>query len=136
MTVALAWLQLELRRRWRSLAVLALLIGIAATTVFAALAGARRGASAQSRLDERTLPATAMILANVPGFDWAPVRRLPEVAAMTNFVVDYTLTAVDFSADGLGFPYTDHEMFRGLERPVIFSGRRINPDRPDEVMVS
>jgi hypothetical protein len=134
--VGATWLRLELRRRWRSLTVLALLIGIAATTVFAALAGARRGASAQHRLDERTLPATAMVLANVPGFDWAPVRRLPEVAALTNFVVDYTLSAVDFSPDGLGFPFADHVMFSKIEKPLIFSGRAIDPDHPDEVMVS
>lgn len=136
MAVTSAWLRIELRRRWRSLTVLALLIGIAATTVLAALAGARRGASAQRRLDERTLPATAMVLANVPGFDWAPVRRLPEVAALTNFVVDYTLSAVDFSPDGLGFPFTDHVMFSKIERPLLFAGRAIDPDRPDEVMVS
>jgi hypothetical protein len=134
--IVATWLRLELRRRWRSLAVLALLIGIAATTIVAALAGARRGASAQHRLDERTLPATAMVLANASGFDWAPVRRLPEVAALTNFVVDYTLSPVDFSPDGLGFPFADHVMFDKLEKPVIFAGRAIDPDRPDEVMVS
>ena len=136
MSVTRAWLRLELRRRWRSLTVLALLIGIAATTVFAALAGARRGASAQARLDARTLPSTAMILANTPGFDWNPIARLPEVEALTRFVVDYTMTPVGFSGDGLGFPPADDVIYRKIEKPVIFSGRPLDPRRPDEVMIS
>ena len=136
MTIVASWLRLELRRRWRSLTVLALLIGIAGTAVFAALAGARRGASAQERLDRLTLPSTAMILANVPGFDWDPIARLPEVAALTRFVVDYTMTPIGFSGDGLGFPPADDVIYRKIEKPVIFSGRAIDPTRADEVMIS
>jgi hypothetical protein len=135
-TIIACWLRLELRRRWRSLAVLALLVAVAGATVMAALAGARRGASAQQRLDERTLPASAAILANTPGFDWKPIRRLPEIAAMTNFAVDYNMTPIGFSGDGLSFPHTDHEIMRTIERPVIFEGRALNPDRADEVDVT
>ena len=136
MTVTRSWLRLELRRRWRSLTVLALLIGIAGTTVFAALAGARRGASALQRLDARTLPSTAMILANVPGFDWTPVAKLPEVEALTKFVVDYTMTPVGFSGDGLSFPEADHVLLSRIEKPVIFEGRALDANRADEVMIS
>ncbi len=131
-----SWLRLELRRRWRSLTVLALLIGIAVTTVFAALAGARRGASAQERLDRLSLPSTAMILANTPGFDWRPVARLPEVEVLTTFVVDYAMTPIGFSADGVGFPPGDAQMYRRIEKPVIFSGRTLDVRRADEVIVS
>ncbi len=90
MTVIAAWLRLELRRRWRSLAVLALLIAVATGTVVTAAAGARRGASSLQRLSDRTAPATTAVLANTPGFDWTKISRLPEVEALTRFVVDYS----------------------------------------------
>jgi hypothetical protein len=65
----LAWLRLELRRRWRSLTVLALLIALSTGTVAIAVAGARRGDSAAERLSARTLPATATVLPNDPSFN-------------------------------------------------------------------
>ncbi len=135
-TVVWSWLRLEARRRWRSLVVLALLVGIAGGTVFTALAGARRGASAQQRLLDRTLPATSAILANTPGFDWGPIRNLPEVEALTLFVVDYAFTTVGFSGEGVSFPPADDEFLRTIEKPVIFEGRALDPRRADEVDVS
>jgi hypothetical protein len=47
-SVVLAWLRLELCRRWRSLLVLALLIALATGTVLTAVAGARRGPARSS----------------------------------------------------------------------------------------
>lgn len=136
MSLVGVWLRLDLRRRWRSLVVLTLLIAIAGTVVLAALAGARRGASAITRLEGRTLPATAMVLPNQPGFDWNKVRALPEVAAVGTFVVDYTLTVDGLSGDNLGFPPADDAFMRTLERPVILAGRAVNPAAPDEALVS
>jgi hypothetical protein len=86
MTVTRAWLRLELRRRLRSLLVLAVLIALATGTVLAAVAAARRGESAVDRLLAQTLPATVAVLPNEPGFDWDAVRSLPEVEAMSTFV--------------------------------------------------
>jgi hypothetical protein len=136
MTIVRSWLRLELRRRWRSLTVLALLVAVAGAAVMAAIAGARRGASAQERLDARTLPATAMVLPNTWGFDWAPIRALPEVEAMSNFVVDYTMTGVDVPSEVISFPYTDREFLNTIERPVLFSGRAPDPNAPDEAAVT
>ena len=136
MRLTLAWLRLDVRRHWRSLTVLALLIAIAGGTVLTALAGARRGASAQHRLNARTLPATATILANTPGFDWGPIRGLPEVEALTTFVVDYNISAEDFPDDGGGFPPGDDEFMRTIEKPVVFAGRAPDPTRADEALVT
>ncbi len=136
MWVILASLRLDVRRHWRSLTVLALLIGIAGTTVLAALAGSRRGASVQDRLNARTLPSTAIVLANTPGFDWGPIRALPEVEASSLFVVDYTMSTEGFPAENLGFPYTDDEFMHTLEKPVIFKGRLYDSTRADEAVVS
>jgi hypothetical protein len=136
MWVVLASLRLDVRRHWRSLTVLALLIGIAGATVMAALAGARRGASVQDRLNARTLPSTAVVLANTPGFDWGPIRALPEVEASSLFVVDYTMSTEGFPGENLGFPYTDDEFMRTLEKPVIFKGRLYDSTRADEAVVT
>jgi hypothetical protein len=100
MSVVFGWLRIDLRRRWRALAVLALLIAIAGSTVLASVAGARRGASALQRLQSRTAPATTAVLANTPEFDWSRVRSLPGVASLATFVVDY-----DWDVQGIaGYP--------------------------------
>jgi ABC-type lipoprotein release transport system permease subunit len=135
MAVILAWLRLDLRRRWRSLAVLALLIAVAGGTVMTALAGARRGASSLHRLEATTLPATSAILANTPGFDWTPFRTLPEVESLTTFVVDY-LYRVEGVGDPGAFPPADDATMRTIEKPVVLKGRVFDPARADEVVVT
>ena len=87
--MAVTWLGLETRRRWRSLVLLALLVALTTGTVLAAVAAAERGETAVGRLWARTLPATVTVLANQPGFDWSKVEALPEVAAAGLFVVYY-----------------------------------------------
>ncbi|GAA0983507.1 hypothetical protein GCM10009555_055390 [Acrocarpospora macrocephala] len=136
MTLQWVWLRLELRRRWRSLAVLALLIAFTTGTVLAAVAGARRGASAFDRLSTGALPADVVVLPNQPGFDWDRIRALPEVAAVSTFVVgDLAVesTRPDIYAN---FPPADDEVFRTIEKPVLLAGRMFDPTRVDEVVVS
>jgi ABC-type lipoprotein release transport system permease subunit len=134
--VVLVWLRLDLRRRWRSLAVLMLLVAIAGTTVMASLAGARRGASALTRLESRTLPATSAVLANTPNFDWSKIRALPEVAALTTFVVDYGYKIDGRPATADAFPPADANVMRSIEKPVVYQGRLFDPSRDDEVVVT
>jgi len=134
--ITLTWLRMELRRRWWSLTVLALLVALATATVLAAAAGARRGQTAFDRLWARTLPATATVLPNQPGFDWAKVRALPEVSALSMFPVSFGF-ALDCCPDGSsGFPPADDEITRTIERPVILEGRLFNPNRVDEIVVT
>ena len=136
--VVVAWLRLDVRRRWQSLLVLSLLVALAAGTVMTAVAGARRGASAVDRLLDRTLPATAMVLPNQAGFDWAAVRALPEVEALATFVLtgDYVIEELPADFFGASFPFADEEAMRTVERPVVLEGRMLDPARADEIIIS
>lgn len=136
MTILLSWLRLELRRRWRSVTVLALLVALSTAVVITALAAARRGASALERLHDRTSPATLGVVANTPGFDWRPIAALPEVASLSKFVVDYGMKVDGVDGSSLGFPFADDNLGRTLERPVVFSGRMFDPKAADEVVVT
>ncbi|HEU5387520.1 MAG TPA: ABC transporter permease [Streptosporangiaceae bacterium] len=137
MRITLTWLRLESRRRWRSLLVLALLVALATGTVLTATAGARRGETAFGRLWDSTLPATVAVLPNQPGFDWAKVRALPEVEALSEFVVNgqpFVLTCCPQTS--VGFVPTGDELGRTIERPAMLAGRMYNPARADEVVVT
>ena len=134
-----AWSRRELRTRWRSLVLLAVLVAFAGGTVLTAVAGARRGSSAVDRLIEDTLPADALVLPNQSGFDWDRIRAFPEVAALTTFVVTgYGVKEIppEEWEDSVSFPPGDDEVWRTIERPAVLAGRVPDPTRADEVAVS
>jgi hypothetical protein len=134
MGVTAAWLRVDLRRRRRSLVVLALLIAISTGTVLTAVAGARRGESALSRLwAADTRPATAVVLANEPGFDWAAVAAFPEVEEVARFCGVLWLVGLR-AADEVTTP-CDRNLMHTVERPVV-EGRVPDPSRIDEAAVS
>ncbi len=133
MPVVVAWLRLDVRRRWRSLGVLVLLVAVAAGTVMTALAGARRGASVLDRLEARTLPANAAITANTPNFDWGPIDRLPYVDAFTMFGPSYSIDGLPAEIEAQ--PAYNTATFRTIEKPVMFSGRMFDIHRADEAVV-
>jgi len=134
--MALTWLRLDLRRRWRSLVVLALLVALSAGVVLTAVAGARRGDTAFDRLWARTLPATVTVLPNQPGFDWAKVRALPGVTAMGLFAVYYGASVEGMDGVDMGFPLANADAAQTVERPVILAGRMFDQSRVDEVVAS
>jgi ABC-type lipoprotein release transport system permease subunit len=136
LTAVSIWVRLDIRRRRRSLTVLALLVALAAGVVMTAVTGARRGSTVLERLSKDTLPATSAVLANTPGFDWAPIRAMPEVESLTTFVVDYAWAVQGLTDDAVGFPVADDSVMRTIEKPVVQDGRVFDPTRADEVVVT
>ena len=137
MSAVVAWLRLDLRRRWRSLIVLALLVAVASGTVLAAVAGARRGDTALPRLLARSTPGTAMVLPNQPGFDWDEVRALPEVEVVATFMLGMEIPVEELPEfEGFGFPPDDDQLLRTVERPVILDGALPDPNRADVVLAT
>ena len=136
MRITVTWLRLEVRRRWRSLLVLALLVALATATVLAAAAGARRGQTAFDRLWTGTLPATVTVLPNQPGFDWAKVRALPEVQALSLFPVTFGFAVEGYQAVNPDWVPADSQLTQTIERPVILQGRLFNAGRVNEVVVT
>ncbi|CAI7975398.1 putative ABC transport system permease protein [Frankia sp. Hr75.2] len=136
-----AFLRLDLRCRWRSLAVLSLLVALSCGVVMAATAGARRGGSAVDRLRDSNLAATVLVAPRTPGFDWDRVRRLPGVEAAGTM-----LLTVDFhlNIEGVGtldgedywYPVGDAELTRTVERAVVLAGRLADPTQVGEAMVT
>jgi hypothetical protein len=131
------WFRIDAGRRWRSLAVLALLVAVSSGTVLAALAGARRGDSALARLSARTLPATVAVMPFDPTFDWAPVRAMPEVEALATYAdTDFRLDGIPADNLPVGAPPGSADLMRTVERPVLLEGRLTDPTRVDEAVVT
>jgi hypothetical protein len=137
MPLLMLWLRREARLRWPALLACCLLVAIASATVLTATAGARRGASAVTRLLAVTRPATAEVVPNQPGFDWNRIRALPEVEALTTFPA-YTSLLTDAAPDNTpnSFVPADTEAMRTIETPVVLAGRLADPARPDEAVVT
>jgi hypothetical protein len=126
MQITLTWLHSEVRRRWRSLLVLALLVALATVTVLAAVAGARRGQTAFGRLWAGTLPATVTVLPNQPGFDWAKVRALREVSALSMFPVTWGF-AVEGAPGASAGIQADSEFTRTIRAAARVGGTAVQP---------
>ena len=130
------WLRIDVRRRWRSLTVLGLLIVLAGVTVVAFVAGARRGTTALPRLASVTLPATAAVLPNLPGFDWSRVEALPEVASVSTIAIDYELSVQGLPAGLVTFPPVNDTVLRSIEKPAVLAGRVFDPARDEAVVTA
>ena len=116
MRITLTWLRMDARRRWQSLVILGLLVALATTTVLAAIAGARRGDTAIGRLLGKTRPATLTVLPNQPGFNWAPIRALPEVETLTTFAVAGAgIVGNPAATQNVSFPFTDKNILRTID---------------------
>jgi ABC-type lipoprotein release transport system permease subunit len=130
------WTRLDLRRRWRSLAVLAVLVAVSVATVITSLAGAHRGSTALDRLRAETLPVDAVVLPNQPGFDWTEIDKLPYVTRVSHFVLGSTPGVEKVGATTMDFLHDDTVWMRDMERPVMREARTLDQTRPVEAVVT
>jgi ABC-type lipoprotein release transport system permease subunit len=131
------WAWLDLRRRWASQLVLVLLVALTVGTGAAALAGARRGASAPDRLQSESRGMNALIPAN-PGiqYRWSDFDALPYVEARAGIA---QVAGVRFDgADNTDWltTATDDAMFSKVDKAVVLEGRAYDPRRANELMIT
>ena len=136
------WLALrsDLRRKWRALVSLALLLGLAGGVVLTAAAGARRTDTAYQRLLNW---ANAAQLDVVPGglapAYFAALTRLPQVAAMSS-AIQYNL---GLPVSDSQFPDTQLEAFASpddtlgvsIDKVKILQGAMFDPGAANQVVI-
>jgi ABC-type lipoprotein release transport system permease subunit len=130
------WARREITARWRALVVLGVLAGLAGGITLAAVAGARRTASAYARYRQATAASDAIVFTTQVGVldpDFAPVRRLPEVVESGQF----GLAPIGVKEWNIGTlaPVDDH-LYRTINRPLLRAGRLPDPRRADEIVVN
>jgi predicted lysophospholipase L1 biosynthesis ABC-type transport system permease subunit len=128
----------ELRRSWRTVLALTVLVAIGAAVVLTLTAGARRADSAYQRFRAETFAADVSVAPSeldANGFD--AIERLPQVAAATRPVFPFVVPA----ESGL-YPYLDFLAYaqpeeRGapVDVPRVLEGRLPRADRADEIAV-
>ena len=139
MRAALMVARRELRRRWRSLAGLALLVAIVSAGVTTSLVGAQRASSAIDRFREWAVASDL----SFQGADQAradllleTALGLPEVAAVAErrlvnaWLIDNPVSDVAVISDPAD------RWARQIDRPMVLEGRTPAPDVPDEIMLN
>jgi hypothetical protein len=126
----------ELRRRWRALLGLALLVAFVGAVSLAGFAGARRTASALDRFREATVARDARVVGTDDDTTHELAEELrdePWVEAVGEFV-DFTV-----SPDGTTilsvYAGTDEGFSNDVDRPLVLDGRMPRADEPDEIAI-
>jgi hypothetical protein len=130
------WVRREVATRWRALVVLGLLAGLAGGTALAAVAGARRTATAYARYRQATAASDAIVFTTQAGVfdaDFSRVKRLPEVVDAGQFGL-VPMAVKEWSIGTLA-PVDDH-LYRTINRPLLRAGRLPDPRRADEIVVN
>ncbi len=134
---AAVWLvaRADLRRRWRGIVVVAVLVGLAGGATLAGVAGARRTASSFDRFREEANARDVFLLTT--GVDRDAVDR-----ALALPLVEQAAEGVAFYG-GLEDPFDffvvagkDPRFGATIERPRIITGRMWDPAAADEVIVT
>ena len=130
-TVRAAWMvaRSELRRRWRSTALITLTVVVVGGIVLGAAAGARRSMTALSRLQSQTRASTLELDVGDPTTEQlAAFEHAPGVAAVAHLVV--YVQQID------GYPNLqiaaarDERLGTVVDRALLISGRVANPRGP------
>jgi FtsX-like permease family len=146
--------RVDLRAQWRSVVVLALVVGIGGGAALAGFAGARRTETALARFLTYDRPGDGGFLFGnqsqppaVPGvapnsLALAPVEQrvvdLPQVASY--FRAPYLFLATKPTGSHVGdlnvLGPADPDLFRSIDRPLIIAGRLPDPRRSDEAVIN
>ncbi|MEY2567060.1 MAG: putative transport system permease protein [Actinomycetota bacterium] len=138
MTAAWLWARSRVRRRWRTLLVIAVVTGLGAGVALTAANGSRRAATGLGRFRAATLAPD--LLFSPPDPDPAllqRVARMSGVAALGAFT--YTPVAPKGATpggDAGAFVALDPGFTTSVYRPRILEGRRPDPRRADEVTIN
>jgi hypothetical protein len=132
------WLGAELRRRWRTQVVLALLIGVVGAVILTVGAGARTTASAYDSFKKRqAIPDVEMDSVSEKGR--AAVVALPGVKAASAYSALFAAPAREGVLPGqdmVAFAGIDPAYGHTLDRPILLSGRLPRVGSVDEVAVN
>ncbi|MDQ4133913.1 MAG: hypothetical protein M3179_12085, partial [Actinomycetota bacterium] len=136
MAAAWLWARADLRRRWRGVVLLALLLGLAGGFALTALVGARRASTGWDRFRAETLAPDAFV--SIPSRNDPRVGEelgaLPGVEEVTSFV--YVEVAPSGMEEGGAFAAVDDRLGRSINRWRVLEGRRADPRRADEIVVN
>ena len=130
------WARRDVRRRWRSLVLLGVLIGLTAGFALSAWAGARRTDTALERLRQQTNAADAVVFPSQVGVahpHWKRLADRPEVRTLA--VWDLLFGSYDGQPGAIIFGSKDGTYLGKVEKPVVVQGRMFNPRSSDEVVV-
>jgi hypothetical protein len=122
------------RTRWRALVVLALMVGLTGGAAMAALAGARRSASALERFQDAAQTLDVFVAADVTTAEPPALLDLLD-GPLVESTNDLVFLMVDVDASGFVFSRTSRRGFQ-VEQGVLVDGRRADPQAPDEVTLS
>jgi ABC-type lipoprotein release transport system permease subunit len=134
--MAAVWLlvRCDLRRRWRSLVVVALLVGLVGVVVLTAVAGARRTESAYPRLRDAVHTSDASVEVSSEYFD--EIAGLPQVEAVAPASFFFVAPEGLEGEDVLTMAAIDERFNRVIDRPILLEGRRPLPSRAAEVLIN
>ena len=135
-SAAMTWARAEVRRRWRALAVLGVLVGVTAGLAVAALVGSLQNDNALERLRDATNAHDITVFAsqtdNVQP-EWDQLRARPEVEDLAIWLL--LIGEVDGEQSVLFAPGDDRWLDE-VNRPLVTAGRMYDPSAPDEIVVA
>jgi hypothetical protein len=125
----------DIRRRWRSVVALTLLVGAVGAIVLATAAGARRSDTALTRFNTYSRSSDLEISIGIPtASQLAAFRRSPGVAALAYL---HAFSLVIEGEDNLAIAAPDDSAMGNLvDRARLIEGRFGSPSAPDELTVS